>query len=357
MADGMTRRDFLLTACAATAATTLRASARITLGYAAITWGGNDVQAIEDVSSLGFKGIQLRSSAVDRFADKPAELEGPSSAAPPHDGRAVERESSTGSRLRGRRSGEALEERPVRARDRWDYICRSWTSRPREKRLGADDYKRMGRLLDRAGQANGRRRHPARVPQPHEQHEPAAGGHGGNNGSDRSSTRPAVAGRRALPAGRRRPGQGSRAVSSDRIQVVHFKDVVSPAPSVEGAPPRPYQFVELGRGTVNLKAVMSALEPDQLSGLGHHRAGRGAGQVAHAERLRRDQPRLRRARAPPAALNARRQPERQHHDSTFIFPYSRSASLERCSCLRSLLKNPNAGTFRRQRRPDPRKPG
>src|SRR3954468_20070060 len=74
MAHGLTRRDFLLTASAVTAATTLRAAASITLGYAAITWGGNDVQAIEDVSSLGFTGIQLRSSAVDRFADKPGEL-------------------------------------------------------------------------------------------------------------------------------------------------------------------------------------------------------------------------------------------------------------------------------------------
>ena len=54
----------------------------------------------------------------------------------------------------------------------------------------------------------------------------------------------------------------------DRIQVVHFKDVVSPAPSVDGAPPRPYQFVELGRGTVNLKAVMSALNQIDYQGWG-----------------------------------------------------------------------------------------
>ena len=70
-----TRREFILAACAAAAAApALRAAAQITVGYAAITWGGNDVQAIEDVSSLGYKGIQLRSSAVDKFGDKPAEL-------------------------------------------------------------------------------------------------------------------------------------------------------------------------------------------------------------------------------------------------------------------------------------------
>ncbi|HEX3118693.1 MAG TPA: TIM barrel protein, partial [Candidatus Acidoferrum sp.] len=39
----------------------------IHFGYASITWGGNDRQAITDVSSLGFPGIQIRSNAVDEF--------------------------------------------------------------------------------------------------------------------------------------------------------------------------------------------------------------------------------------------------------------------------------------------------
>ena len=40
---------------------------QIHFGYAAITWGGNDRQAIDDVSALGFPGIQIRSNAVDEF--------------------------------------------------------------------------------------------------------------------------------------------------------------------------------------------------------------------------------------------------------------------------------------------------
>src|SRR6185369_10461108 len=33
----------------------------IRVGYAAITWGGNDGQATDDIAAVGYKGIQLRS--------------------------------------------------------------------------------------------------------------------------------------------------------------------------------------------------------------------------------------------------------------------------------------------------------
>lgn len=44
------------------------------LGYSAITWGGNDVLAIEEISALGFKGIQLRSNVMKEYGSKPEEL-------------------------------------------------------------------------------------------------------------------------------------------------------------------------------------------------------------------------------------------------------------------------------------------
>jgi inosose dehydratase len=37
------------------------------IGYAAITWGGNDRQAIEDVAAVGYPGIQIRSNSVQEF--------------------------------------------------------------------------------------------------------------------------------------------------------------------------------------------------------------------------------------------------------------------------------------------------
>ena len=44
------------------------------LGYSAITWGGNDVQAIKDIAALGFKGVQLRSNVLKEYSAKPEEL-------------------------------------------------------------------------------------------------------------------------------------------------------------------------------------------------------------------------------------------------------------------------------------------
>jgi inosose dehydratase len=44
-------------------------AADIKIGYAAITWGGNDIQAIEDIAALGYPGIQLRANVVKEFPD------------------------------------------------------------------------------------------------------------------------------------------------------------------------------------------------------------------------------------------------------------------------------------------------
>ena len=41
------------------------------VGYSAITWGGNDVQAMKDIAALGFKGIQLRSNILKEYGNKP----------------------------------------------------------------------------------------------------------------------------------------------------------------------------------------------------------------------------------------------------------------------------------------------
>src|SRR5436853_5535061 len=46
----------------------------IKVGYAAITWNGNDRQAIEDIAALGYRGIQLRSNVLTEFPGGAAEV-------------------------------------------------------------------------------------------------------------------------------------------------------------------------------------------------------------------------------------------------------------------------------------------
>src|SRR4051812_40696173 len=50
------------------------AAGSIRFGYAAITWNNNDVQAIKEISELGFPGIQLRSNILKDYGERPAAL-------------------------------------------------------------------------------------------------------------------------------------------------------------------------------------------------------------------------------------------------------------------------------------------
>jgi inosose dehydratase len=73
-----TRRTFVAGFGAVAAVATLpsfAARSRLTdvrFGYAAITWGNEERQAVDDISAVGFRGIQFRANAVADF--KPAEL-------------------------------------------------------------------------------------------------------------------------------------------------------------------------------------------------------------------------------------------------------------------------------------------
>jgi len=70
------RREFL----SLTLATTLpisslfAANKSYSLGYSSITWSGQDEQAIKDIASLGFKGIQLRANTFSKYGENPAAL-------------------------------------------------------------------------------------------------------------------------------------------------------------------------------------------------------------------------------------------------------------------------------------------
>jgi inosose dehydratase len=75
----ISRRNFLYQAGLLTSASLLSLDIfakipNLKLAYSAITWGGKDLDALKDIASLGFKGIQLRANAYDNYKTKVNEL-------------------------------------------------------------------------------------------------------------------------------------------------------------------------------------------------------------------------------------------------------------------------------------------
>ena len=75
----ISRRNFLFQAGLLTSASLISLDLfakvpNLKLAYSAITWGGKDLDALKDIASLGFKGIQLRANAYDNYKTKVSEL-------------------------------------------------------------------------------------------------------------------------------------------------------------------------------------------------------------------------------------------------------------------------------------------
>ena len=231
-------------------------SGRIRFGYAAITWGGDDVKAIEDVGAVGFRGIQLRATAVERFGDRPAELK-----------ELLEKHrlkfavlSSGNLGIDPAREAEemALHTNHARfVRDAGGDYLQVIDQRPKRE-LFADDYKRLGRLLT----ALGKRTADIGVPLVYHHHMNSIG----ERPQEIDAVMDATDDRHAkllfdtahYQQGGGDPVAGIRKYA-DRIAVFHIKDLESPILGAEASAKAAYRFVELGRGKVDLKGVFAAI--------------------------------------------------------------------------------------------------
>lgn len=240
---------------------TLAPRARAKFGYAAITWGGNDPLAIDEVAATGFRGIQLRASAVTRWGGNPAELKA----------LLAQRRLSFVALSSGVVSFDPAREAETIAlhvanarflRDAGGLYLQVVDERPRGRAIDADDYRRMGRLLTEIG----RRTADLGIPLGYHNHM-------GNLGQSPDEVA------RVLDAADARyvqleldvahyqaaGGDPVAAVNqhAGRLLFLHLKDLQRPRP---GGPPDSYRFVELGRGSVNLLGVLHALDKAGFDG-------------------------------------------------------------------------------------------
>jgi inosose dehydratase len=259
----MQRREFLALLGAAGifregSAFGLKAEAAMTPGYAAITWGGRDEDAIREISEVGFKGIQLRASAFDAWGSKPGELRA-----------LLQRRRLTLAVLSSGNLKYQSEDRQQQldlhlshaafVRDAGGEMLQVIDEKPRNRPVVADDYARLADMLNTLGE----RTKALGVPLVYHHHMNSTGeppraieaimadasasavsllfdiAHSQQGGGD-----PVAAIRQYGPA----------------IKVVHLKDVrpIAEAPG--------YQWVELGRGRVDVKGCVAALNGINFKG-------------------------------------------------------------------------------------------
>jgi len=269
VSDAPSRRDFFRIAGGATLGaylaghgTTVGARQDATaqalrFGYAAITWEGNDVQAITDVAAVGFKGIQLRSSTLEKFGSTPGVLR---DLLQKHQLTMVAL-SSGNLRIDQAVEAEELAKHARNAKfvkDVGGAYLQVIDERPKREIVAAD-YTRLGRLLTELG----KRTAELGIPLVYHHHMNSLGERPQEIASILEATDPKQV-RLLLDVAHYQQGGGDpvKAVRQyhDRIQLLHIKDVVTPAPGATGDLSRSYQFVELGRGTVDLKSVFSAIK-------------------------------------------------------------------------------------------------
>jgi len=286
----LTRRDFIVSLGAATAASMIPiktlagvldpplyppadlsyfnrpvtpAPGAIRFGYAAITWNGNDLQAIREISELGFPGIQLRSNVLKDFGDRPKALRD-----------LLEQNqlemvalSSGGVSITAGSAEDEIAKHVRNARFVHDvggrYLQVTDSSRPKERKPEAGDFKQLGRMITEIG----KQALDLGVPVGYHNHMGSLG-----EAPDEVDRIMDAADSRyvklELDIAHYQQGGGdpARAIRQyhDRLLFLHIKDVESVTTNDERG--RSYRWVELGRGIVDLPAVFAALKEVKFRG-------------------------------------------------------------------------------------------
>jgi inosose dehydratase len=259
------RRDFLAAIGALSLSFRLKAEAtgsvadgKIRPGYAAITWGGKDDQAIDEIAEVGFKGIQLRASAFDAYGTRPAVLK-----------ELLAKRGLTFAVLSSGNLKYQPEDRQAQldlhlshaafVRDAGGLMIQVIDEKPKDRPVTKDDYSRLADMMNTLGEKT----KAIGVPLVYHHHmnstgEPPAAIDAIVRGSDAASVG------LLFDIAHYQQGGGDPVAAIRRygpaIKVVHLKDV-----RAIDTPPG-YQWVELGRGRVDVKGCVAALEAAAFDG-------------------------------------------------------------------------------------------
>jgi inosose dehydratase len=237
------------------------APAQIRIGYASITWSENDRQAIEDIASLGFHGIQLRANAIKEFGS-PSELR---DLLGKHQLKMVAL-SSGAVRIDPALEAEEIAKHTANAKfvhDVGGLYLQVTDERPRDRAVTAADYTRLGHLVTEIG----KRTADLGISLGYHNHMGTLGERPEEVDQILQAADPRYA-KFELDVAHYFQGGGDPAKAiekyRDRLLFLHIKDVEPLRGNTDAK--HPYRFVELGRGKVDIPAVFDALHQVDFRG-------------------------------------------------------------------------------------------
>jgi inosose dehydratase len=232
------------------------APSEIHFGYAAITWGGNDRQAIEDIAAVGYRGIQLRSNCIAEFGSPAAVRD----LLAQHELKFVAL--SSGDLLSDpSAANKSIAEHAAHAkflRDAGGMYLQIIDNRPKGRMVTPDDFKHLGKALTELG----KRTADLGIPLGYHNHMGSTGERPEELDQIMSLSDPRYV-KLELDIAHYFQGGGDpvKAIEkySDRLLFLHIKDVEQVSKSV-------YRFVELGHGLVDVPAVFESLNKINFRG-------------------------------------------------------------------------------------------
>jgi inosose dehydratase len=238
------------------------AESKIRFGYAAITWNGNDRQAIDDISALGFPGIQLRSNCIEEFNNDPSVVR---DLLAKHNLTFVAL--SSGGLSIDRPASDELAKHTAHAKfvhDAGGLYLQVTDDRPKDRAITPDDQKKLGQLMTELG----KRTADLGVSLGYHNHMGSLGEHPEEVDRILAATDPRYA-KLELDVAHYYQGGGDPAKAiekyHDRLLFLHIKDV-DPSSGLASHPNSTFHFIELGRGKVDLPAVFAALKKVNFRG-------------------------------------------------------------------------------------------
>ncbi|QHV99466.1 sugar phosphate isomerase/epimerase family protein [Spirosoma endbachense] len=277
MQETVNRRQFLTTAgLSALALTTgvnrLFAQAELTkpsglkIAYSAITWGGNDAQAITDLAALGYKGIQLRANTFGPYKAKPSELK----ALLDQNHLALAMFSSGNVEIDPAKEQSTIDMHVAHA----SFVKALGGSafqmtnslRPKDRLPTTEELKRLAVVMNEIGKQTA----DLGVQATYHNHMNQLGETPEEVDVIVQTLNPKYT-KLLLDIAHYKQGGGQpeKAVKQYKgiIHALHLKDTMSPVPDKPNDP-KAYKFVELGRGNVDVPAVFRALEEINFKGWG-----------------------------------------------------------------------------------------